>query len=88
MCNAFCTCDAICDCLAICTSYSFGDHVVRSANEKGDVIEFYQDGDLVGVIDYSHKSKHYREDAVSNWLDDIMSVETVERHSLWNAVKN
>lgn len=61
---------------------------MRSVNEKGNVIEFYQDGDLVGAIDYSHKSKHYRRDAVDNWMYNIMTVETVERHSLWNAVKN
>ena len=61
---------------------------VRTINEKGDFILFFQDGDLVGLIDYTHKSKHYREDAICNWLDGIMSVETVERHSVWNAVKN
>ena len=62
--------------------------MIRTIDEKNDFILFFQDGDLVGLIDYTGKSKYYREDAISNWLDGIMSVETVERHSLWNAVKN
>ena len=61
---------------------------MRTVVHDDAVVYFYEDGDLVGAIDYSERSDSYIEDAVNNWLDGIMSVETVERHSNWYYVKD
>lgn len=56
--------------------------------QLGQECHFYNDGDLVGVVDYSHKSQHYIDDAIDNWISGVMTVETVERHSNWYYVKD
>ena len=61
---------------------------MRTVVHDHSVVYFYEDGDLVGAIDYSDKSDHYIESAVNAWFDGIMTVETVERHSDWHYVKN
>lgn len=61
---------------------------MRTITHDNAVVYFYEDGDLVGAIDYSDKSDQYIEDAVNNWFDGIMTVETVERHSNWYYVKD
>lgn len=61
---------------------------MRTISENNKKISFYEDGDLVGAIDYSDKSDQYINDAINNWLDGIMTVETVERYSNWYYVKD
>ena len=61
---------------------------MRTVTHDDSVVYFYEEGDLVGAIDYSEKSDHYIEDAVNNWFDGIMTVETVERYSNWYYVKD
>ena len=60
---------------------------MRTVKHDDSVVYFYEEGDLVGAIDYSEKSEHYIEDAVNNWFDGIMTVETVEKHSIWSPVR-
>ena len=60
---------------------------MRTVNQNNKLVTFYQDGDLVGQIDYSDRSEPYVEDAIDNWLNGIMTIETVERHSVYYARK-
>ena len=57
---------------------------MRTVVHDNSVLYYYEEGELVGAIDYSEKSERYIEDAVNNWFDGIMTVETVERYSSWN----
>ena len=60
----------------------------KTVIQEDKTLTFFQDGDIVGKVDYSNKSQHYIDDAITNWLDDILSVETIEKYSFWNSVKN
>lgn len=59
----------------------------RTCTQEGTICSFFEDGDLVGKIDYRGKSETYLEDAIINWLNYVMTVETVEKYSLWHNVK-
>lgn len=52
--------------------------------ESKDMVVFYEDGDLVGAIDYSNKSQHFIDDAINNWENGIMTIETIEKYSVKN----
>ena len=54
----------------------------RSWVKVGDGISFYQDGDLVGHIDYSDKSQAFIDSATENWTYGVLTVETIEEYSL------
>lgn len=54
---------------------------VRTLNQNGPIITFYEDGDLIGEIDYSAHSDWFIERAINNWYEGILTVETIERHS-------
>ncbi len=45
-------------------------------------VEFYENNKMVGLIDYSRKSMYYIEDAIENWKNGIMTVETIKRYNL------
>ena len=47
-------------------------------------LEFYIDGRMIGLIDYSEHSIHYVEDARENFITGIMTEETVERYNVRN----
>lgn len=53
-----------------------------------DMVMFYEDGDLVGAIDYSDKSQVYIDSAMDNWMNNLMTCETVEKYSAWSYLKN
>lgn len=55
---------------------------MKTYTQHNNIVEFYKDGDHVGTIDYSNKSSSYINDAINNWLDGILTVETVERYSV------
>ena len=61
---------------------------MRSIQQDGKILTFFSEGDIVGRIDYSDKSNHYITDAVNNWMYGMMSIETVEQHSIGHAVKD
>ena len=52
--------------------------------QSKDMVLFYEDGDLVGAIDYSDKSQSYIDDAMYNWENKIMTIETLEKYSVKN----
>ena len=63
--------------------------MVRNVFENPDgLVLFYEDGYLVGAVNYKNKSQHYIDDAIDNWMDGIMTVETVEKYSAWHYVNN
>lgn len=45
-------------------------------------VEFYEDGRMFGLIDYSDKSMHYVEDAIENFRTGIMTIDTVKEYSV------
>jgi hypothetical protein len=45
-------------------------------------VEFYEDGQMLGIIDYSDKSMHYVEDAVNNFHSGLMSEELIKSYSI------
>jgi hypothetical protein len=62
---------------------------MRTAIQENNIVSFYDaDGCMVGQVDYSEKSQHYIDDAMDNWNNGIMTVETVERYSHWHFSKD
>ena len=47
-------------------------------------LEFYEDGKMLGIIDYSNHSMHYVEDARENFVTGVMTLETIERFNVRN----
>ena len=45
-------------------------------------VEFYKDGQMLGIIDYSDKSMHYVDDAVNNFRSGLMSEELIKSYSI------
>ena len=45
-------------------------------------IEFYEDGRMLGLIDYSEHSMYYVEDAIENFRSGTMTKETIERYKV------
>ena len=45
-------------------------------------VEFYEDGQMLGIIDYSDKSMHYVDDAVNNLRSGLMSEELIKSYSI------
>ena len=45
-------------------------------------VEFYEDEQLLGIIDYSDKSMHYVDDAVNNFHSGLMSEELIKSYSI------
>ncbi len=45
-------------------------------------VEFYEDGQMLGIIDYSDKSMHYVDDAVNNFHSGLMSEELIKSYSI------
>lgn len=45
-------------------------------------VEFYQDGRMLGLVDYSDKSMYYVEDAIENFRTGIMTIDTVKEYSV------
>ena len=41
-------------------------------------VEFYEDGRMLGQINYSDKSMHYVEDAIENFMTGIMDKTTID----------
>ena len=46
-------------------------------------VEFYEDGRMLGLIDYSEHSMYYGEDAIENYRSGIMTKETIERYKVY-----
>ncbi len=42
---------------------------------------FYSNNRLVGEIEYPNKSYHYVQDAAENWLNGVMTYDTVKRYA-------
>jgi hypothetical protein len=62
---------------------------MRTAIQEDNIVSFYDnDGYLVGQVDYTEKSQHYIDDAMENWTNGVMTVETVERYSNWHYSKD
>ena len=55
----------------------------RVAMQTASTVTFYDDGDYVGEVDYRDKSQHFIDSAIENWETGIMTVETVEKYSIW-----
>ena len=55
---------------------------MRTCVQVGNGVSFYQDGDLVGHINYSDKSQAFIDSATKNWEEGILTVETVEQYSV------
>ena len=55
---------------------------MRTWVQVGNGVSFYQDGDLVGHINYSDKSQAFIDSATENWEEGILTVETVEEYSI------
>lgn len=45
-------------------------------------LEFYEDGKMLGIIDYSKHSMHYVEDARENFISGVMTIETINRYKV------
>ena len=45
-------------------------------------VEFYENGQMLGVIDYSDKSMYYVDDAVNNFHSGLMSEELIKSYSI------
>ena len=45
-------------------------------------VEFYEDNKMIGLIDYSRKSKYYIDDAIENFMTGILTKETIKRYNL------
>ena len=45
-------------------------------------VEFYEDEQLLGIIDYSDKSMHYVDEAVNNFHSGLMSEELIKSYSI------
>ena len=45
-------------------------------------VEFYEYGQMLGIIDYSDKSMHYVDDAVNNFHSGLMSEELIKSYSI------
>jgi len=43
-------------------------------------VEFYEDGRMLGLVDYSEHSMYYVEDAIENFRSGLMTKETIERY--------
>ncbi len=50
--------------------------IKRMGNEVW--VEFYEDGRMLGQINYSDKSMHYVEDAIENFMTGIMDKTTID----------
>lgn len=44
-------------------------------------VEFYQDGKMLGLVDYSDKSMYYVEDAIENFRTGIMTEDIIAEYS-------
>ena len=42
---------------------------------------FYEDNQIVGAIEYPDKSYFYVRDAAENWINNIMTTETVKNYT-------
>ena len=42
---------------------------------------FFEDDKIVGRIDYPDKNRTYVVDAAENWINDIMTIETVKNYT-------
>ena len=45
-------------------------------------VEFYEDGRMIGLVDYSEHSMYYVEDAIENFRSGLMTKETIERYDV------
>jgi hypothetical protein len=45
-------------------------------------VEFYQDGKLLGLVDYSDKNMYYVEDAIENFRTGIMTEDTIKTYNI------
>jgi hypothetical protein len=45
-------------------------------------VEFYQDGKMLGLVDYSDKSMYYVEDAIENFRTGIMTEDTIKTYKI------
>jgi len=45
------------------------------------VCSFFEDDTIVGRIDYPNKSRNYVTDAAENWINGIMTSETVKNYT-------
>ena len=43
-------------------------------------VEFYEDGKMLGLVDYSEHSMYYVEDAIENFRTGLMTKDTIERY--------
>ena len=42
---------------------------------------FFENEKIIGRIDYPNKSRDYVVDAVENWINGVMTIETVENYT-------
>jgi len=45
-------------------------------------VEFYQDGKMLGLVDYSDKSMYYVEDAIEKFRTGIMTEDTIKTYNI------
>ncbi len=57
------------------------DTKIKKVGDK-HYVEFYENNQMIGVIDYSDHSLHYVEDAVGNFRSGLMTIETIERFNI------
>ena len=64
-------------------SYELGNKqalIALRPNDDWYHIKFYQNGDLVGTIDYRYQNIHYVRDAAQNWIDGVLTLDTIKNY--------
>ena len=49
---------------------------------NGSQVSFYNNDELIGVIDYSAHSEYYIEDAIENWQTGVLTEDIIETFNI------
>lgn len=55
-------------------------HALIGLQDEAFVVEFYEYGKRVGEIEYTDKSYYYVEDAAENWINGVMTIDTINNY--------
>jgi|TARA_R110002050_G_scaffold266391_2_gene407791 hypothetical protein len=63
--------------------YQVGNKTARvmKRNDQFEV-DFFDNNEQMGTINYADKSLHFVEDAAENWVTGVMSTDTLNKYSI------
>jgi len=56
--------------------------IINLVDSEYLMCSFYEDDRSIGEIEYPDKSYHYVRDAAENWIEGIMTVDTVKMYKV------